>query len=297
MVGFLGGGTMAYAQSYLVAFRQGLSETGYSDGRNVVIEYRWANGQYDRLPQLAAELVQRQVAVLATWTPVAALAGKHATTSIPVVFSLGSDPVKDGLVASLNRPGANITGATFFGNLLDAKRLDLFHQLVPNAKIIAVLLNPKNPEVEAQKERAEEAARSLGLQLAFAEASTEPEIEPAIASLDGQHATALLISGDAFLGVQSDAILKAATARALPTCWPVRSPVEAGGLMSYSASFPDTFRQAGNYVGLILKGKKPGDLPVQQPSKFEFVINLKTAKALGLNVPPNLLATADEVIE
>jgi len=297
VIGFLAGGSAEVGHSYVAAFGQGLRQSGYVDGKNIAIDYRWAAGQYDRLPELAAELVRHQIAVLATWTPVAALAAKRATTTIPIVFALGSDPVKDGLVSSLNRPGGNITGATFFANLLDAKRLDLFHQLVPTAKVIGVLLNPKNSQAGLQKSNALEAARGLGLQLVFAEASTGPEINKAVASLIDQQSAALFVAGDAFLLDESGAIIELASRNALPVCFTTRQQVAAGALLSYGASFEDTFRQAGNYVGRILKGEKPADLPVQQPTKFELVINLKTAKTLGLSIPPSLLSAADEVIE
>jgi ABC-type uncharacterized transport system substrate-binding protein len=279
----------------LAGIWQGLNEAGYVEGRNVAIEYRWAEGQYDRLPALAADLVRRQVTVIATVTPVAALAAKQATTSIPIVFALGSDPVKDGLVASLNRPGGNVTGATFFGNLLAAKRTELLHQLVADAKVFAVLLNPKNANVELEKSDTQQAIRALGLHLVLVQASTEDEIDKSFADLQG--ATALLVSGDARFDDRRRQIAELAVRRAIATCFPYREQAVAGGLMSYGADITDTFRQAGNYVGRILKGEKPADLPVQQPTKFEFVINLKTAKALGLEVPASVLARADEVIE
>jgi putative tryptophan/tyrosine transport system substrate-binding protein len=279
----------------LAAIWQGLHEAGYVEGRNVAIEHRWAEGQYDRLPALAADLVRRQVTVIATVTPVAALAAKQATTSIPIVFALGSDPVKDGLVASLNRPGGNVTGATFFGNLLAAKRTELLHQLFADAKVFAVLLNPKNANVELEKSDTQQAIRALGLHLVLVQASTEDEIDKSFADLQG--ATALLVSGDARFDDRRRQIAELAVRHAIATCFPYREQAVAGGLMSYGADITDTFRQAGNYVGRILKGEKPADLPVQQPTKFEFVINLKTAKALGLDVPPSLLARADEVIE
>jgi len=297
VVGFLHGASAEAVHFQVVAFIQGLSQIGYVVGKNVTIEYRFANGQYDRLPALAAELVRRPAAVIAAVNPVAALAAKQATTSIPIVFSLGSDPVKDGLVVSLNRPGGNITGATFFANLLDAKRLDLLHQLVPSAHVVAMLFNPRNAEAELQKSNAQEAARVLGLQLFFVQASTEAEIDDAFASLVKQRAGAILVAGDSALGSYTDQILKLAARYALPTSTTIREQAAAGYLMSYGASITETLRQAGNYVGRILKGEKPGDLPVQQPTKFEFVINMRTAKALGLDVPASLQLLADEVIE
>ena len=279
----------------LAAIRRGLNEAGYVEGRNVAIEYRWAEGQYDQLPALVADLVRRQVTVIATVTPVAALAAKQATTSIPIVFALGSDPVKDGLVASLNRPGGNVTGATFFGNLLAAKRTELLHQLVADVKVFAVLLNPKNANVELEKSDTQQAVRALGLHLVLVQASTEDEIDKSFADLQG--ATALLVSGDARFYDRRRQIAELAVRHAIATCLPYREQAVAGGLMSYGADITDTFRQAGNYVGRILQGEKPADLPVQQPTKFEFVINLQTARLLGLDVPPMLLARADEVIE
>jgi ABC-type uncharacterized transport system substrate-binding protein len=296
-VGYLSAGSADGDRYVVPAFKEGLSQTGFTEGRNVAIEYRWANGEYDRVPDLVAELVGRHVAVIAALTPVAALAAKRATTSIPIVFALGSDPVKDGLVASLNRPGGNITGATFFVNLLDAKRLDLLHQLVSNAKLVAVLLNPNNANVESEKRDAQEAARALGLEVVFEQASTDSEIDEAVVSVIQQHAAALLVGGDIFLANHSAQIANLALRDALPTCFAGRSGAVAGGLMSYGASLTDTTRQTGVYVGRILRGEKPADLPVQQPTKFEFVINLKTARALGLTIPQSMLLLADEVIE
>jgi len=296
-IGFLDGGSQATTLPVVAAFKQGLLDTGYVEGKNVIIEFRWANAQYDQLPTLAADLVRHQVAVIATDTPVAALAAKQATTSIPIVFSLGSDPVRDGLVVTLNRPGGNITGATFFSNLLSAKRLDLFHRLVPNAAVIAVLLNPKNANVELEGRQTQEAARLLGLQLASLHATGEREIDEGIASLIQRGATALIVSADAMFYGRRAQIAELALRYEIPTCCPYRDQTAAGCLMSYGASVSETFRQAGNYVGRILKGEKPADLPVQQPTKFELVINLKTAKALGLEVPIGLSAAADELIE
>jgi putative ABC transport system substrate-binding protein len=296
-IGYLSGGRLEGQSDTTAAFKQGLSETGYIEGKNVAIEYRWANGQYEQLPALAADLVHHRVAVIATVTPVAALAAKQATTSIPIVFTTGSDPVRDGIVPSLNRPGGNITGATFFSNLLTAKRLELLHQLVPNANVIAVLLNPKNLNAELEKKETQEAARALGLQLVPVQASTEREIDDLFANLAQQHVGGVLASGDVLFSDRRQQIAELAVRHTVPTCFAGRLQVVAGGLMSYGARNTDTFRQAGNYVGRILKGEKPSELPVQQPTKFEFVINLKTAKALGLTIPHNLLVLADEVIE
>jgi putative tryptophan/tyrosine transport system substrate-binding protein len=282
---------------FVVAFKEGLSQTGYVDGRNVTIEFRSAEGQYDRLPAIAAEFVRRQVNVIAAGTPVAALAAKRATTSIPIVFSVGSDPTKDGLVASLSRPGGNITGATFFSNLLTAKRLGLMHELAPNARVFSALVNPKNANAQLQMDEAEQAVRTLGAQIAFVNASTENEIEKAFANFRQQRADALLILSDSFLNSHAHRIAELALLHALPTCFSYRELAVAGGLMSYGASRNDSSRQSGVYAGRILNGEKPGDLPVQQPTKFEFVINIQTARALGIDVPPGVLALADEVIE
>jgi putative tryptophan/tyrosine transport system substrate-binding protein len=297
VIGFLNSASLEPNRNLVEAFVQSLSQSGYVEGKNITIEYRWANGQYDRLPALATELVQRQVAVIAAAAPVAALAAQKATTSIPIVFGLGSDPVKDGLVASLGRPGGNITGVTFFSNLLAAKRVGLLHQLVPDSKVFATLLNPKNANIELERRDTQEAALALGLNLIIVQASTAREIDDSVASVFQQHAGALLVSGDAFLLNQSDQIAKLGMRYVLPTCFAFRESAAAGGLMSYGADRNDTWRQVGNYVARILKGEKPGELPVQQPTKFELVINLKSTKALGLTLPPTLLALADEVIE
>jgi putative tryptophan/tyrosine transport system substrate-binding protein len=297
VVGFMHGGAEQGQEYAVAAFEQGLAETGYVAGKNVTVEYRWAEGQYDRLPELAAGFIRRPVAVIAAGTPVAALAAKQATTSIPIVFALGSDPVRDGLVASLNRPGRNITGATFFNNLLVAKRMELLHELVPNAKIVAVLLNPKNANVEFETIDSQMAARALGLELVLLQASNETEIVKSFANLVERRAAALLVSGDVLFTSRREQIAELAMHHAVPTSCPSRQQVVAGGLMSYGASISDTFRQSGNYVGRILKGEKPADLPVQQPTKFEFVLNLKTAKILGLIVPNSMQLLADEVIE
>ena len=297
VIGVLNGGSAEGISHLVEAFRQGLKETGFTEGHNLAVQYRWANGQYDRLPELAADLVRRQVAVLAVSTPVAALAAKQATTSIPIVFALGSDPVKDKLVTSLNRPGGHITGATFFSNLLASKRFELLKELVPNAKVIAMLLNPKNTNAEFEITEAQKAASALGLQIILLKATTEGEIENTFANLPQQHVDALLIAGDALFLNQRKQIAELAGRNGVPTSFPNRDQAVAGGLMSYGASITDTWRQVGNYVGRILKGENPADLPVQQPTKFELVVNLTTAKALGLKIPQTLLVTADEVIE
>jgi putative tryptophan/tyrosine transport system substrate-binding protein len=279
------------------AFYRGLEDAGYVEGRTVAIEARMADGQYDRLPALAAELVRQQVAVIAVITPVAALAAKTATAAIPIVFSLGSDPVRDGLVASLNRPGGNVTGVTFFSNLLSSKRLQLLHQLAPNAARVALLINPNNTNADQESKETQTAARALGLQLIVVRAGTEREIDLAFASLVRQEAAAVLIASDLYLYSRRDQIAALAARHRLPTASTTREYAEAGLLMSYAGDRLDAGRMWGLYVGRVLKGEKPADLPVVQPTKFEFVINLKTAKALGLTIPETLLATADELIQ
>lgn len=297
VVGFMHGTSAASNEHSVASFVQGLAQTGFIVGTNVAVEYRWANGQYERLPALAADLVGRHVATIAAVTPVAARAVKNATTSIPIVFGIGSDPVKDGLVANLNRPGGNVTGATFFANLLDAKRAELLHQLAPNARLVAVLLNPGNANFEREQKDTGEALETLGLQPLMLQARDDAGIDAAFASLVERHAAALVVSGDAVFGNRRQKIADLALNHAIPTSFAYREAALAGGLMSYGASVPDTLRQVGSYVGRILKGEKPGDLPVQQPTKFEFVINIKTAKALGIAVPPSIQLLADEVIE
>jgi putative ABC transport system substrate-binding protein len=297
VIGFLHVTSANASEAQLLGFRHGLKETGFVEGGNVAIEYRWANGQYDQLPALAADLVRRKVAVIAVITPVGVLAAKHATSSIPIVFAVGSDPVKDGIVGNLNRPGGNITGVTFFANLLDAKRMGLLHQLVPNASVIAALLNPKNANFELEQQEIQEAAKTLGLELLVLQASTEREIDDSLGTLVEKRAGAVFVAGDAFLSSHAEQISKLAMSHSLPASFSLREQAAAGGLMSYGGSVTSTLRQAGTYVGRILKGEKPADLPVQQPTKFEFVINMKTAKVLGLQVPPSMLAIVDEVIE
>jgi putative ABC transport system substrate-binding protein len=282
----------------LGAFRQGLRDGGYVEGQDVAIEYRWADNQYDRLPGLAADLVRRQVAVIvAGGGGLAPQAAKAATATIPIVFSGGFDPVESGLVASLNRPGGNITGVTFFANVLEAKRLGLLHDLVPRAPRIGVLLNPGNASAQRQSRDLKEAARRLGVDLHFANASSERELEPAFAGVLQQGAGALLVAGDSVFTNRKDPLIALAARYAIPSIYSVRDFVEAGGLVSYGTSITDAYRQVGVYAGRILKGAKPADLPVLQPTKFELIMNLKTAKALGLEIPPGILAIADEVIE
>jgi putative ABC transport system substrate-binding protein len=297
VIGFLGSTSPDPYANIVAAVREGLKETGYVEGRNLGIEYRWAEGKYDRLPALAAELVDRRVAVIVANTP-AALAAKAATTTIPIVFSSGLDPVKAGLVTSLNRPDGNITGVSTLSGELVSKQLELLHELVRKPTIIAALVNPTNPSLaEAVSKELQAAANTLGLQLHVLPASSEQEIDTAFANLLNLKAGALVIGADGFLSAQSEKLAAMALRHAVPAISPYRLFVEAGGLMRYGTNATDGFRLAGIYAGRILKGEKPADLPVVQSAKFEFVINLKTAKALGLDVPPTLLARADEVIE
>jgi putative tryptophan/tyrosine transport system substrate-binding protein len=279
------------------AFRQGLSEGGSIDGRSVTIENRWAEGQYDRLPALAADLVSHRVAVIAANFLPAALAAKAATQTIPIVFLTGSDPISAGLVSSINRPTGNVTGIAFMFTLLGAKNLQLLRELVPNATVIAVLVNPSNPNAEPQLRDVQAAAHALGQQLVVLDATTEREIDSVFATLAERQVGALLVTADGFLIGQQDQLVALAARYAVPTMYPLSQYVTAGGLISYGASLSDAFRQTGIYVGRILKGTHPADLPVLQSAKFELVINLKTAKALGLEISPKLLALADEVIE
>jgi len=279
------------------AFREGLNETGYVEGQNVAIEGRWAEFRYDRLPVLAADLVGRKVDVIVTAGTPAALAAKSVTSTIPIVFFSGDDPVALGLVASFPRPGGNLTGFTVFFAELMPKRIDLISELVPNAGVIALLVNPADPTVERLVRPVQDAARAKGLQLEILKASTETEIDTAVASLVPLHPAALVVTPNAFFGSRGEQIVALASRHAVPAIYSTREFVAAGGLMSYGPSFPGVLRQLGIYAGKILKGAKPADLPVQQPTTFELVVNLKTAKELGLTVPPSILARADEVIE
>jgi putative tryptophan/tyrosine transport system substrate-binding protein len=298
VIGFLNSGFPAERASLVAAFRQGLKETGYVEGQSVAIEYRFAEGHYDRLTLLASDLVHRQVAVIAaTGDTVSALAAKGATTTTSIVFVIGSDPVKEGLVASFNRPGGNITGVSVISSALVSKQLELLHELVPQATTVGVLLNPSNPNANFELSDLQSAARSMGLQLVVARTDTESGIGSAFTSLVQQHAAALLVEPDAFFLDRREQLVALAAHQAIPTIYSRRAPPAIGGLMSYGTNFADVYRQAGVYVGRILNGTKPADLPVMQPTKFELVINLKTAKTLGLTVPDRLLAIADEVIE
>jgi putative ABC transport system substrate-binding protein len=298
VIGFISTGSPATNTESLPAFRQGLRDAGFVEGRNVAIEYRWGDEIYDRLPALAADLVRRGVNVIAAvGGGQSVLAAKAATTRIPIVFSGGSDPVADGLVASLNRPGGNLTGASFFSTELGPKRLELLHQLVPAATRIAVLLNPINRNVEALSKTLQAAAGALGLQLDIAHASNDRDIDMLFPTLARLRAGALLVGGDNFIFSRNGQIAALALRHALPTMYQWREFAAAGGLMTYGASQSDVYHQVGVHAGRILKGDKPADLPIVQSTKIELVINLRTAKALGLDLPAPLLAQADEVIE
>lgn len=297
VVGYLGF-TSAQADAYLLApFRKALSEAGFDEGRNVTIESRFAERDVRRLPALATELVQRKVAVIFTGTTVSALAAKAATSTIPVIFAIGADPVKSGLVASLNRPGGNLTGISFFTNQMEAKRLALLHEIVPKADRVGVLLNPNNPFFANQSNDVEEASRALGVKVHIERASNEQEIAKAFQEFTQQKVGALLIGADPYFNSRRTLVIRPAAELRVPAIYEWREFAEAGGLMSYGTSLTDAYRQAGDFVARVLKGSSPTDLPVVQASKFEFVINLKTAKALDLRLAPAVFARADEVIE
>jgi putative ABC transport system substrate-binding protein len=282
----------------VAAFRKGLNEAGYLEGQNVTLEYHWLEGRFDRLPALMADLVRRRVAVIATPAGnYAAQVPKAATTAIPIVFGVGDDPVKLGLVTSLARPGGNLTGINFFANELSVKRLALLHELVPKAVRIAALVNPSNPATESTLRDTLEAARAIGLQIQVLKASTRSEIEAAFATLVGDRAEALYVAGDVFFTSRRVQLVTLAATNRIPASYPSREAIEVGGLMGYDTDRAGMYRQVGAYTGQILKGAKPADLPVLQSTKFEFVVNLQTARALGLEVPPQLLASVDEVIE
>ena len=293
VIGFLGSASPSHI---LAAFHQGLGETGYVEGQNLAFEYRWAEGRYDRLPALAADLVLRKVDLIAADGIPAALAAKTATSTIPIVFSVG-DPVDLGLVASLARPGGNLTGVSTMAPELSPKRLELLSELVPQVGVIALLVNPNNSNTERTTRDMQEAARARGVQLHILIAGTESEIDAAFATLAQLHAGGLVVGGDPFFANRREQLVTLAATHGVPAIYQSREFVEAGGLISYGLNFIAAFRLVGVYAGKILKGAKPADLPVQQPTTFELVVNLKTAKDLGLTIPPSILARADEVIE
>jgi len=299
VIGFLSSRSPGEAAKVVAAFQDGLSESGHIVGRNVTIEFKWAEGQYDRLPPLAADLVRRPVAIIAAvGGSVSAFAAKAATTALPIVFAIGDmDPVKGGLVASLNRPGGNITGVFSLNSSLGPKRLELLHKVVPKAAIIGMLVNPNYQDAEIQVRDAQAAAVALGLQLHVLRAGTEREIEAAFASAELKQASGLLVANDAYFMSQREQLAAQAARHLVPAIYSGRPLVEAGGLMSYAPSFEDMYRQAGVYVGRIINGTKVADLPVIQSAKFQLVLNLKTARALGIEVPPGVLSIVDEVIE
>jgi putative tryptophan/tyrosine transport system substrate-binding protein len=298
LIGFLSSRSPNESEALVAAFRQGLAETGYVEGQNIHLAFRWAEGRYDRLPQLAAELVKSQVAVITSvGGSVSVVAAKSATNTIPIVAVAGGDPVKAGIVASFNRPGGNITVVNPSSSQLSAKRLELLRELAPTAALIGVLLNPKFPDSATQLQDIEEAAGTLGQQIYVVNASSEQDIDAAFAILSHQGIGALISGVDPFFDTRRDQIIALAAHYAVPTIYGQRGYAVAGGLISYAPSFAEAYRQAGIYVGRILKGEKPADLPVMQPTKFELVINLKTAKALGLKVPISMQLLSDEVIE
>jgi putative ABC transport system substrate-binding protein len=298
VIGFISSRSPDESASAVVAFRQGLAEAGYVEGQNVEISFRWAEGDYDRLPMMAADLARRQVtAILATGGNPPVLAVKAATATIPIVFIIGSDPVEVGFVASLNRPGGNVTGVSLFTSLLVAKRLELLRELVPAGTIIAFLVNPDNSNARPDTAVMQAAAARVEQKLIVLSARTEQDIDLAFASLGQQQATALVVNTDAFFLTRRNQLASLEARYAIPTIHDLREYAAAGGLISYGTNLPNAYRQAGIYVGRILKGDKPSDLPVQEPTKFDLVINLKTAKALGITIPPSLLVRADEVIE
>ena len=297
VIGFLRN-TLPEDSAYLLtAFRQGLTGVGYVEGQNVAIEYRWAENRFERLQELAADLVRRQCAVIVAGGNAPARAAMAATATIPIVFASGDDPVKLGFVASLNRPSANVTGVTFYAGVLVAKQLELLREVVPKAAVVSMLVNPSSPAADDQIRDAKAAARAIGLEIHILNASSERDFEKAFATLVQYRADAVIVAGDALFTGQRDRLVALAARHAVPVTYNLPEFVAAGGLMSYGSSSMDAYRQVGVYTGRILKGAKPADLPVQQPTKFELAVNLKTAKALGLTVPPAVLGRADEVIE
>jgi putative ABC transport system substrate-binding protein len=298
VIGFLSGASAASWTPFVAGFRQGLHESGLIEGQNVIVEYRWAEGDYSRLSGLVADLVKRKVAViLAAGGTEPAKIAKEATSTIPIVFASAADPVRAGIVASINRPGGNVTGVSMLGSALEAKRLGLLNEIVPGTETIGVLMDPNYPDASLQLQGLQEAAHVIKRQLNIVHASTDAEIDAAFTTLAQQGAAALLVTEDLFLGSRNQQIVALAARYRLPAIYYNRTFAKVGGLVSYGADFPDGFRQAGIYTGKILKGASPGDLPIMQPTKFEFVINLKTAKALGLDVPLQIQQRADEVIE
>ena len=298
VIGFMSGRSPGDSRHLLAAFHQGLGEAGFVEGKNVAVEYRWASGQYDRLPALAADLVKRPVTeIAAVGGDVSAVAAKQATSAIPIVFGIGGDPTKVGLVDSLGRPGGNATGYTVLSTDLEPKRLGLLRDLLPDVRAIAVLLNPNFPPAAGQVAALEKAAQATTQQLSIFRVSNDSELNAGFASILEQRVSALLVAADPYLDTRRHQLIMFAAQNKLPTIYQFREFAVDGGLMSYGPSITDSYRQGGNYVGQILKGAKPSDLPVLQPTKFELVINLKTAKALGLAIPPGLISFADEVIE
>jgi putative tryptophan/tyrosine transport system substrate-binding protein len=297
MIGSLSSLAPAEVAHLITAFRKSLNDAGYVEGRNLAIEYRWAQGRYDRLPAIAADLVDRRVTVIVAWGPAAAHAAKAATATIPIVFVVGDDPVSTGLVTSLNRPGGNATGINLLTGTLVAKRLELLSKVAPTATSVAFLVNPTSPGSELDTKEAQAAAQALGRQLSIVKASTEPDVETAFAIMAKQRAGALLVGADPFFTERRDLLVSLAARNAIPAIYDFREAVAAGGLMSYGSSLADAYRQAGIYAGKILNKATPADLPVQQAVKVELIINLNTAKALGLVLPSSVLVLADEVIE
>jgi putative ABC transport system substrate-binding protein len=297
VIGFLNGGSPDGLKRYVAAFRQGLEQAGYIEGQNVAIEYRWAEGRYDRLPMQVADLVQLQPTVIAATSTPAALAAKAATTTVPIIFTTAGDPVELGLVAALNRPSGNVTGVTQLNVEVAPKRLELAHELLPATSMIPVLVNPTDPNTDPLSRRLAVAARTLGLTLRILNATIEREIDEAFATVAQLRAGALVIGTDVFFNSRSEQLGALTLRYAIPTIYQYREFTEAGGLISYGGSIIDSYRIAGTYTGRILAGAKPAELPVQQSTRVELIINLKTANALGLTVPPSILARADEVIE
>jgi putative tryptophan/tyrosine transport system substrate-binding protein len=297
VIGYLSSLAQAVSVHFDAAFRRGLAEMGYVEGQNVSIDYRWITDSYDPLPTMAADLVQRQVAVICALGPPAVVAAKAATASIPIVFVTGADPIKFGFVASFNRPGGNITGIWIVSTVLAQKRLQLMRELLPNAEFIALLVNPTSPVAEPQTRDAEAGARALGLKLSVLSATTENDFDQVFATLIRQRAAALFVTADPLFYSRREHLVALSARHAIPTLYEIREYVEVGGLMSYGTVFRDGYYKGGTYAGRILKGVKPAELPVEQVNKLELVINVKTAKTLGLTIPPTLLALADEVIE